>query len=125
LAWDTRNINPADASRDLAYEQHTLSQLQADPNADRGQIQQLQTLSYQLSIAAQSHSILRRLNNSILRQARSLKPPIDAEATADRDASVQAIRDGQGPAHIPDPPVNFGRMTDKEFKEYTRIHYGF
>jgi len=125
LAWETRHIDPKAASLDLAHVQHALMRLQADPNADPAKVQELNRLGYQLSVAANSASILRQARNQIIKEANALKPPIDPEATADRDAIAQAIREGQGPINIPEAPPNFATMSDREFKDFTRRHYGF
>ena len=38
---------------------------------------------------------------------------------------AQSIRDGQGPAVIPEPPVNWGRLSGKEFREKVLRDHGF
>jgi len=125
LAWDTRNIDPKAAAVDLAHVQHALAQLQVSGNADPAKVQQLNTLAHRLSVATQSASILRQARNQILKEAGALKPPLDPEATADRNAIAQFIRDGQGPINIPEPKPNFGTMSDREFRDYTRKNFGF
>jgi hypothetical protein len=119
LAWDTRYINPQDAARDLAHVQFTLKQLQGDPNADPKQVQELNKLAYQLNIAAQSHSILRRVNLNILKEARLLPLPLDPDASADRAAVAFAVKEASS-GDIPQPPIDFSTMTNPEFYEWCR-----
>jgi hypothetical protein len=63
--------------------------------------------------------------NGILSDARKMAPPIDVEATPDRDAVVQAIREGQGPAVIPEAPVRWGSLSAKEGREKVLKQFGF
>jgi len=120
LAWETRSIDPKAAAVDLAHVQFALKQ-----TTDPKQVQELRKLEYQLSVAANSASILRQARNQIIKEANGLKPPIDPEATADRDAIAQAIREGQGPINVPDPPVQWGRLSGKEFREKVIRDHGF
>ncbi len=47
-----------------------------------------------------------------------------SESEIDHAAVAQAVRDSGG--KIPaEPPPNFGRMTDREFRQYTRDNFGY
>jgi len=53
--------------------------------------------------------------------AGKLKPPIDDEATADRNMVYAAIRDGgSGRGIPPEPPVQLGNLSDAEYRAYLR-----
>jgi len=124
LAFDYRGIDPKAAALDLANVQVQLRRLQADPNADRAQIQQLAQLAYRLDIAARSPAILRQCRNEILSEARKMKPPIDVEASLDRAAISQAIRDGSAPI-IPEAPIRWGNLSAREGRERVKRDFGF
>src|SRR5262249_49098101 len=99
--------------------------LQGNPNADPAKVRELNQLAYQLNVAANSAAILRQARNMILKEANGLKPPIDPEATADRDAIAQAIREGQGPINIPEERRTSRLWMIKLSGDYTKRHYGF
>ena len=122
LAWDTRHIDPQAANRDLAEVQFSLKQLQADPNADPKQVRELNKLAYQLNVAVHSHSILRRVNLNVLKEARSLPLPYDPEASADRAAVAFAVREASS-GDLPEPQVDLGKLSDVEFRKHLRDKY--
>jgi hypothetical protein len=99
--------------------------LQATPNADPKQVQELNKLAYQLNVAAHSPSILRRLKNTILTEAKNLKPPIDQDATDLRAEIAFQMKHGQGPVDIPSPPVKWGSLSAKEGRERVLREFGF
>jgi hypothetical protein len=49
---------------------------------------------------------------------------VDENATVDHEAVTQAVR-GQGGKAPPEPPPNFGRMSDNEFRRHVSESYGF
>jgi hypothetical protein len=119
LAFETRNIDPKAANLDLQHVRFALKQA-TDPK----QIAELTKLAHQLDVASRSASILRQVKNQIISEAKKLQPPIDPEATADRDAVAAAVREAMS-GDIPEKPVNLGTMSDREFGEYTRKNFGF
>jgi DNA-directed RNA polymerase len=94
------------------------------PKAQLPPLPEIGTLDPEGILAVNSPSILRRLKNTILTEAKNSKPPIDIEATADRDAVAQAVREANH-GDIPDPPIKLGQLSDAEFREYTRKNFGF
>jgi predicted nucleic acid-binding Zn-ribbon protein len=124
LAWDTRHIPPADAARDLAHVQHTLAQLQVNSNADPAKVRELNTLAYQLNIAANSPAILRRARNQIVKEANGLKPPYDPDATALYD-EITAWMHGASTPVVPEKPVQWGRLSGRDFRERVLKEFGY
>jgi hypothetical protein len=53
------------------------------------------------------------------------RPGIDADATADREMIVQALRSGRGNYDPAEPPPRFGNMSDREFTKTVEEKYGF
>jgi hypothetical protein len=49
---------------------------------------------------------------------------LSREAVADREAVAQAVR-GQGGKVPPEPPPDYGRMSNREFQKYTQDNWGF
>jgi hypothetical protein len=48
---------------------------------------------------------------------------LSKEALADREAVAQAVR-GSGKVP-PEPPVDYSKMSNREFQKYTQDHWGF
>jgi hypothetical protein len=49
---------------------------------------------------------------------------LSREALVDREAVAQAVR-GQGGKVPPEPPPDYGRMSNREFQKYTQDNWGF
>jgi hypothetical protein len=49
---------------------------------------------------------------------------VDENSTVDHEAVAQAVRNSGGKIP-PEPPPDFGRMSDREFRKYTQDHWGF
>jgi hypothetical protein len=84
----------------------------------------LESRGRELGLMMNARAVIANAKRSVIKRAEAHKV-YDEDATLDRAAISQAIRDGQGPINIPERPPNFGTMTDAEFKNFTRKHYGF
>jgi hypothetical protein len=124
IAFDARHVNRAAIDRELRQVEQTLSQLQRNPNgADPQQIAELTQYGRRLGCMLNSREILKRATRAVIKAAEGHRP-IDPEATAEHDAVAAAVRGQSGKAQ-PEPPPNFGNMSDKELSKYTREHFGF
>jgi hypothetical protein len=84
----------------------------------------LNQLAYKLNVAANSAAILRKARLSILNEANKLPPPIDSEMTDLHYEVAAAVPSASGKVE-PERPPDLSRMTDNEFREYTRKNFGF
>jgi hypothetical protein len=124
LAFDARHANRAAIDRELRQVEQTLSQLQRNPNgADPQQIAELTQYGRRLGCMLNSREILKRATRAVIKSAESHRP-IDPDATAEHDAVAAAVRGSSGKAS-PEPPPNFGNMSDAELRRYTKQNYGF
>jgi hypothetical protein len=94
-----------------------------NPRADPSVIPTLKRRAWELGIAYNARTILKQTEAAIIKKARS-RPPIDEDATADRLAVTAAMR-GASAKVSPEPPPNFGQMSDQELQRYTRENFGF
>jgi DNA repair exonuclease SbcCD ATPase subunit len=118
LAFDYRGADPRAVAQELRQIQMQLSHTSLP--AARSQLEQY---AQHLNIAINSKSILRRAMIEIREHAESYRP-IDSDASADHDAVAAAVRGASGKAS-PDPPPNFGNMTDAQLRKYTKENFGF
>jgi hypothetical protein len=59
---------------------------------------------------------------NLIREAKKVPLPIDAQATEDRNAVAAAVRGAV--SHVPaEPPPNFATMSDKEFRDWKRANF--
>jgi hypothetical protein len=79
LAWDTRNINPADASRDLAYEQHT-------PSDAVSSVADAIRASHRLAPLTEQQKLTRRITQEIAREEREWR---EEQRRAERERQQQ------------------------------------
>jgi hypothetical protein len=119
LAWDYRDVNPAQARAELFQAQRLLTQMQMNPVANPAQIAELQQYAEQLNVACNARTILRRAELRLLDEAKKSKRPVDREATEDR-AVVWAVRGGQAATHVPEEPIDWGQLSDQEFRAEKR-----
>jgi hypothetical protein len=91
--------------------------------ADQRRIAALHQYVQQLGLALNSREIIKRATREIIKRGEAHKP-IDETATAEHDAVCSAVRGASGKAS-PEPPPNFGNMSDKELSKYTKEHFGF
>jgi hypothetical protein len=122
-AFDYRNVDRAAVDRELRLVEGTLQRLGRDPNANPQYVAQLTQHSYRLGLALNSREILRRATIEIGKRA-AAHTQIDETATADHDAVAAAVR-GSSAKASPEPPPNFGNMSDKELARFTKQNYGF
>lgn len=123
-AFDYRNVNRQAVNQELTRVEQVLAQLQRNPNgADPQQIAQLTQYGFKLGVMLNSREILRRAVREVERRGRSFHQ-IDEIASADHAAVVFAMRGTSGKIQ-PEPPPNFGQMSDKEFNRWTRNNLGF
>jgi hypothetical protein len=122
-AFDFRNVDRAAVDRELRLVEGTLQRLGRDPNANPQYVAQLTQHSYRLGLALNSQEILRRAAIEIGKRAAAHRP-IDETATAEHDAVRAAVLGASGKAQ-PEPPPNFGQMSDRQLREYTKTNFGF
>jgi hypothetical protein len=100
--------------------------VQAPPDPRKQQaIAMLEQRGQQLGLLMNSRKILNDVWRDVVKRAKKAPPEIDIEATLDRDMIAQSIRDGQGPAVIPEAPVRWGSLSAKEGREKVLRDYGF
>jgi hypothetical protein len=122
-AFDLRHVDRRAAEVEMRKVEAELQRLSRDPAANQQQVANLQQYSYRLGLALNSREILRRAVREVERRGQAHKP-IDETATAEHDAVVAAVKGASGKAQ-PEPPPNFGQMSDKEFNRWTRTNLGF
>jgi hypothetical protein len=118
LAFDGRHLDRRAVDAELRQVEAALSQTR-DPQM----VQHLNQMGYRLGAMLNSKEILRRATHEIIKRGRE-HAPIDETATADHDAVVFHMRGASGKGQ-PEPPPNFGNMSDKELSRYTKEHFGF
>src|SRR5262249_43938967 len=97
----------------------------ADDQRKQAALRYLENAGQQLGLMMNSRKILNNAWSDVRKRASKVAPPIDEEATALRDDIAFQMKQGQGPAVIPEEKQNFGIMSDKEFQDFTRRKYGF
>jgi hypothetical protein len=78
----------------------------------------------ELGIAMNARAIIANARRSVLKRAESFKP-IDIEATQLRDDIAFQMKQGQGPAVIPEAPVRWGSLSAREGREKVLKEFGF
>jgi hypothetical protein len=129
-AWRYRNLTDAERrAADLEFQQLEVlyNRVQQAPNDPRkaAALAEMERRGQELGLMMNARTILNNTWRDVQKRASKVAPAIDEQATADRDAIYQSIRDGQGPINIPEEKPNFGIMDDKTFRDYTKRHYGF
>jgi hypothetical protein len=122
-AFDLRHTDRRAAEVEMRKVEVELQRLSRDPVANQQQIAAVQRYGYQIGLALNSREILRRAIFAVEKRGRAHRP-VDPDATADHDAVAAAVRGSSGKAS-PEPPPNFGNMTDKELARFTKQNYGF
>jgi hypothetical protein len=124
LAFDTRHLDRRAVAAEKTKVEQSLAWLQRNPSAaDPGYAAQLQQYHGQLNVALHGREILNRAMREIVSRGQAHRP-IDEVATADHDAVAAAVR-GSSAKASPEPPPNFGNMSDKQLREYTKTNFGF
>jgi hypothetical protein len=124
LAFDSRHIDRRAVSAELQKVGFTLAQLQRNPSAaNPGYVAQLRQYQGQLNVALHGREILNRAVREVVQRGQAHRP-IDEVATADHDAVAAAVR-GSSAKASPEPPPNFGQMSDRQLREYTKTNFGF
>jgi hypothetical protein len=116
------NVNQTAVRVELDKVNAALKRAAHDPVADPRVIPGLQQLKWQLEISYHARTILKQTEAAIIAKAQS-RPPIDVEATLDREAVTFAVRSAGGKIAA-EPAPNLGQMSDNELREYTR-QFGF
>src|SRR5262249_2760877 len=125
-AFEARKQDVKAAASQFAQLEALYNQLARDPNPDARKqeaIAWLQQQGQQLGIIMNSAEIIRRAKAAIIKTAKE-HPAYDDEATQTRLAVAAAVRGASAPI-MPDPPPNFGRMTDQEFRNWKRENLGW
>jgi hypothetical protein len=130
IAWQHRHITDEQLrAADQEFRQlESLYQrvVQAPPDPRKQQaVAMLEQRGYQLGLLMNSRKILNDVWRDVVKRAKKAPPEIDIEATLDRDMIAQSIRDGQGPAVIPQAPVRWGSLSAKEGREKVLRDFGF
>jgi hypothetical protein len=94
-----------------------------DPRKQQA-VAMLEQRGRELGLAMNARAIISNARRSVLKRAESFKP-IDIEATQLRDDIAFQMKQGQGPAVIPEAPVQWGRLSGKEFREKVLRDHGF
>jgi hypothetical protein len=124
-AFDYRNVDRQAASAELAKVQMALAHTQRMAGADPTRVQQLNEYANKLQIAVNSQAILRKARLDILNEANKLPPPIDPEATQVRNDVAWALKSASSAKKVAEPPPNFGRMSENEFRNWKRENLGW
>jgi hypothetical protein len=119
LAFDGRHLDRRAVDAELRQVETALNHQVTDP-ARRAE---LMSYGHRLGCFLNSKEILRRATHEIVKRGREFHP-IDETATADHDAVAAAVR-GSSAKASPEPPPNFGNMSDKQLREYTKTNFGF
>jgi hypothetical protein len=123
-AFDYRNCDRRAVDRELRQAEAALAHFARNPQAAAPQqVEWLTQHSRQLGLALNSQAILNRAVRDVIKRAESHKP-LDETATADHDAVAASVRGASGKAS-PEPPPNFGNMSDAELRRYTKTNFGF
>jgi hypothetical protein len=89
-------------------------------------LQELNRRGQEIWLQASADNIVRTAIRDVRGAARKEPKPIDEEATADRAAVAQAIREsGSGKVPPAEPPIQWGRLSENEFRNLTREKFGF
>jgi len=125
LAFDLRSVDRKAANLELQKVQAALWQLQQNPQADPARVQQLQQHGQRLEIAVAAPGILRKARLDIINEAAKLKPPVDEDVTAWRAEIAASMRGASMPVDWKEPAPDFSKMSDAEFRDFTKRNYGF
>jgi hypothetical protein len=117
-AFDYRSVDRKAVDQEMRRVEQVFNQ-----TTDPAQRAALENYGYRLGVALNSREILRRATHEIVKRGRAFHQ-IDEQATAEHDAVVAAVRGASAKAS-PEPPPNFGQMSDKEFHRWTRNNLGF
>jgi hypothetical protein len=124
LAFDTRHVDRRAVAAELRQVEAALFWQQRNPSAaDPGYAAQLQQYRGQLNVALHGREILNRAVREVVQRGQAHRP-IDPEATEMHDVVAAAVRGASGKAS-PEPPPNFGQMSDRQLREYTKTNFGF
>ena len=129
IVWQHRHVTDAQlrmAEQEFQQLEVLHMRVQQAPDDPRKQqaVAALEQRGYQLGLMLNARKILDGVWRDVQKKASKVLPMIDPDLSQIRDDVAWAVKSASAKAP-PEPPVNFGRMTDKEFKEYTRISYGF
>jgi hypothetical protein len=128
-AWRYRNLSDADRrSADLEFQRlellyHQMQQAPDDPRKAAA-MAQMERRGQELGLMMNAHKILNNTWREVQKRAAKVLPPIDELVSADHAAVAFAVREASS-GDIPEPKPNFGIMSDREFRDYTRKHFGF
>jgi hypothetical protein len=117
-AYDYRHVDRKAVDTELRRVEQVFNQ-----TTDPAQRAALEQYGRRLGLALNAPEIIRRATREVVKRAEAHKL-IDEQATADHDAVAAAVRGASGKAQ-PEPPPNFGNMSDKQLARYTKEHFGF
>jgi hypothetical protein len=129
VAWDTRNLSAAERQRAAAELQQAIQlyqQIQRTPDGDPRKQQALNLIvqnGQRLEMIVAGPALLRKTLLDIESKARK-HIAIDSEATALKSEIAFHMKSGAG-KRVPEPPPNFGRMSDNEFRNWKRENLGW
>ena len=95
-----------------------------DPRKQQA-IAMLEQRGLQLGYMLNARTMLNNARRAVIAKARKAPPEIDWAVSADRDLIVQSLKGASAPHDFKQPPPPFGRMSDAEFRNYTKDNYGF
>jgi hypothetical protein len=125
-AWFLRNADKDKARQQKAVAEHNYQMLMRVAGNDLRKPQAIAYLQQQwleADVALRSKDILFRAGQKIISAGRrAAEGQISKEATEDRDAVAQAVR---GASHElpPEPPPNFGSMSDRELAAWKKKNF--
>jgi hypothetical protein len=128
-AWKYRSLTPEQIAaadkefRELEALHFRAMQAPDDPRKQQA-IAMLEARGRELGLAMNAKAIIMNARRAVQKRAESFRP-IDEDATELRADIAFQMKQGKGPAVIPEERPNFGVMTDRDFQAYTRKHYGF
>jgi len=131
VAWKYRDLTGAQrqaVEREFRQLEQKYRYAQTTPDSpEKAQaLAEMERRGQELAFVYGAQKMLNDARNEIRTRAGKLRPPIDEEATADRNAVAQAVREsGSGRAVPPEPPIQWGRLTENEFRNLTREKFGF
>jgi hypothetical protein len=129
VAWDNRNLSAAEranAAAELRAAELLYRQIQQMPNTDprkQTALQQIWQQGTRLEMIVAGPALLRRTLLDIEKRARDFQP-IDREAS-ELKADIAWQMKSAGGKRVPEPPPNYGTLSNTEFRQKVRDEHGF
>jgi hypothetical protein len=129
-AWQYRGLTDAQlaiAQKDLASAEKLYQRVLAEPDSEqkRNALLYLQQQGAQLQAMLGPRSVIRSAQNTIRKRAESVKAAYDPDVSATRAEIEHLMKEGgSGRAPPPEPQVQLGKLSDKEYRDHLMEKYG-